>query len=85
MSKAKPAVRSGRAAARASGPEKNLNPHWVSVTPGTIARASARNVAAPDPAGGAAPVLDHRGLQRPRPDDRAGPGGEQSQRRVQGG
>jgi hypothetical protein len=47
MSKAKPAVRSGSAAARASGPEKNLNPHWVSLTPGTIPRASERNTAAP--------------------------------------
>src|SRR5450759_2274656 len=36
-----------RAAARASGPEKNLNPHWVSVASGTIRRASARNVVAP--------------------------------------
>ena len=34
MSKAKPAVRSGSAAARASGPEKNLNPHWVSLAAG---------------------------------------------------
>src|SRR6266516_7634386 len=47
MSKAKPVVRNGRAAALASGPEKNLNPHWVSVAPGTIWRARARNTTAP--------------------------------------
>jgi len=47
MSKAKPGVVSRSAAARASGPEKNLNPHWVSVAPGTTLRAMARNTAAP--------------------------------------
>src|SRR5262245_14036982 len=47
MSNAKPVVRSGRTAARASGPEKNLKPHWVSLTPGTIRRARQRNAAAP--------------------------------------
>ena len=46
-SKANPAVRSDRAAERASGPEKNLKPHWVSVASGTIRRASARNAVAP--------------------------------------
>ena len=47
MSKAKPTVRSGSTADRTSGPEKNLNPHWVSVASGTIWRAIARNTAAP--------------------------------------
>src|SRR5215831_8090566 len=47
MSNAKPVVRSGRTAALASGPEKNLKPHWVSLMPGTIRRARERNAAAP--------------------------------------
>ena len=64
MSNAKPAVRSAAPRRRASGPEKNLNPHWVSVAPGTTWRARARNAAAPSPAGRAVPVLHHRGVQR---------------------
>src|SRR5215469_7718548 len=47
MSKAKPAERSGRTAALASGPEKNLKPHWVSLTPGTIRCARQRNAVPP--------------------------------------
>jgi hypothetical protein len=46
-SKANPAVRRDTAAALASGPEKNLNPHWVSEAPGIVQRAIERNRAAP--------------------------------------
>ena len=83
-SKAKPAVRSGSAAARASGPAKNLNPHWVSVAPGHDRAGQPRNTAAPSPPGRAVPVLHHRRVQRAGPDDHGVPGGQQADRDVEG-
>ena len=63
MSKAKPPVRSGSAAARASGPEKNLNPHWVSVASGTILAGQGAERGGAEPADRAVPVLHHRAVQ----------------------
>src|SRR6266581_194341 len=47
MSNENPAARIRTAAARASGPEKNLKPHWVSVASATTVRARRRNTLAP--------------------------------------
>ena len=60
-SKAKPVVRSGRAAARASGPEKNLNPHWVSVASGHDPAGQRPECHRAGPADTVAPLLGHRG------------------------
>ena len=65
-SKANPAVRSGSAAARASGPEKNLNPHWVSVESRDDPAGHGAEHGGTDPADRARPDLDDRRRSAPR-------------------
>ena len=83
-SKANPAVRRGRTAALASGPAKNLNPHWVSAVPGRIQRATIRNRAAPAQRSALDRALDNRPVHAARSNDEGMSGGEEADGIVEG-
>ena len=77
------AVRSGSAAARASGPEKNLNPHWVSVAPARSC-GPGRGTRPRRPAGRAVRSSTTEPFTARDPMTTGWPGGEQADRRRPG-